>query len=31
MEKKKLVFTSLASIAVLGAGLHLSDHLVGNG
>lgn len=28
MEKKKLVFTSLASIAVLGAGLHLSDHLV---
>lgn len=28
MEKKKLVFTSLASIAALGAGLYLSDHLV---
>ena len=28
MEKKKLVFTSLVSIAVLGAGLYSSHHLV---
>lgn len=28
MEKKKLVFTSLASIAILGAGLYSSHHLI---
>lgn len=28
MEKKKLVFTSLACVAVLGAGLYSSHHLV---